>query len=158
MSAEEIQLDRYNKFRGLGLWEEFLVAGGRNKEAREALEKGEPASKRFLAPRRAALCGACLGGWHRQCAAGATAPPPGQSSATSSTCGAGSSVRQPGRQALAPCCRAAAEAPRLPSLLPRAPAAPGAFTAAGTWAPTADDAKFLELCADMEDKWQQVGF
>ena len=24
-----------------GMWEEFLVAGGKNKEAREALEKGE---------------------------------------------------------------------------------------------------------------------
>lgn len=73
MSAEEIQLDRYKKFRELGMWEEFLVAGGRNKEAREALET-----------------------------------------------------------------------------------APGATTAAGTWAPTADDAKFIEMMADMEEKWQQT--
>ena len=29
-------------------------------------------------------------------------------------------------------------------------------TAAGTWAPTADDAKLIEIMADMEDKWQQV--
>jgi hypothetical protein len=36
-------------------------------------------------------------------------------------------------------------------------AAAGATTAAGTWAPTADDAKFIEMLADMEDKWQQVG-
>jgi len=41
MTAEEIQLDRYKKFRTLGMWEEFLVAGGKNKEAREALEQGE---------------------------------------------------------------------------------------------------------------------
>jgi hypothetical protein len=41
------------------------------------------------------------------------------------------------------------------SPLPRA--APGAQTAAGTWAPTADDAKFIEMMADMDDKWQQVG-
>ncbi|EFN53883.1 hypothetical protein CHLNCDRAFT_36222 [Chlorella variabilis] len=73
MSAEEVQLDRYSKFRQLGMWEEFLVAGGKNKEAREALQT-----------------------------------------------------------------------------------APGATTAAGTWAPTADDAKFIEMVADMEDKWQQT--
>lgn len=71
MSSEEVQLDRYKKFRSLGMWEEFLVAGGKNKEAREALE-----------------------------------------------------------------------------------GAPGATTAAGTWAPTADDAAFIEMMADMEDKWQ----
>jgi hypothetical protein len=41
MTAEEVQLDRYSKFRKLGMWEEFLVAGGKNKEAREALESGE---------------------------------------------------------------------------------------------------------------------
>ena len=40
MSAEEVQLDRYSKFRQLGMWEEFLVAGGKNKEAREALQTG----------------------------------------------------------------------------------------------------------------------
>ncbi|PRW39371.1 CTP-phosphoethanolamine cytidylyltransferase isoform A [Chlorella sorokiniana] len=73
MTAEEIQLDRYKKFRTLGLWEEFLVAGGKNKEAREALEK-----------------------------------------------------------------------------------AAGATTKAGTWAPTEDDAKFIEMMADMEEKWQQT--
>lgn len=73
MTAEEVQLDRYSKFRKLGMWEEFLVAGGKNKEAREALES-----------------------------------------------------------------------------------AAGATTAAGTWAPTADDAKFIEMMADMEDKWQQT--
>ena len=32
-------LDRYSKFRKLGMWEEFLVSGGRNKEAREARDK-----------------------------------------------------------------------------------------------------------------------
>ena len=32
--------------------------------------------------------------------------------------------------------------------------APGAYTAAGTYAPTADDAKFIEMMADMEEKWQ----
>ena len=42
MTADEIRLDRYSKFRKLGMWEEFLVAGGKNKEAREALSKGEP--------------------------------------------------------------------------------------------------------------------
>lgn len=70
MSAEEIQLSRYQKFRRLGMWEEFLVRGGNNVEAREA--------------------------------------------------------------------RAAA---------------PGAYTAAGTWAPTPDDAKYIESLADMEEKW-----
>lgn len=35
-------------------------------------------------------------------------------------------------------------------------AAAGATTKAGTWAPTEDDAKFLEMMADMEEKWQQV--
>lgn len=34
-----------------------------------------------------------------------------------------------------------------------APQAPGATTTAGTWAPTADDAKYIEVLADMEDKW-----
>lgn len=43
-------------------------------------------------------------------------------------------------------------------MLPPAAAAAGATTAAGTWAPTADDAKFIEMVADMEDKWQQVGY
>jgi acetyl-CoA carboxylase carboxyl transferase subunit alpha len=71
MTAEEIMLDRYSKFRKLGMFEEFLVQGGRNKEAREALET-----------------------------------------------------------------------------------APGAYTAAGTWAPTADDAKFIEMMADMNEKWE----
>jgi hypothetical protein len=41
MSADEVRLDRYAKFRQLGQWEEFLVAGGKNKEAREALATGE---------------------------------------------------------------------------------------------------------------------
>lgn len=72
MSAEEIMLDRYMKFRKLGMFEEFLVRGGDRKGARDALEK-----------------------------------------------------------------------------------APGAYTAAGTWAPTEDDAKFIEMMADMEDKWQE---
>lgn len=46
-----------------------------------------------------------------------------------------------------------------PALAPRPPAPPaaaGATTKAGTWAPTEDDAKFIEMMADMEDKWQQV--
>ena len=71
MNAEEIMLDRYMKFRKLGMFEEFLVRGGDYKGAREARAK-----------------------------------------------------------------------------------APGAYTAAGTWAPTADDAKFIEMIADMEEKWQ----
>lgn len=71
MTTEEVQLDRYSKFRALGQYEEFLVTGGRNVEAREALDK-----------------------------------------------------------------------------------APGAYTAAGTWAPTLDDAKFIEMLADMDEKWQ----
>jgi len=36
-------------------------------------------------------------------------------------------------------------------------AAAGAATKAGTWAPTVDDAKFIEMMADMEDKWPQGG-
>jgi acetyl-CoA carboxylase carboxyl transferase subunit alpha len=71
MSSEEVMLDRYMKFRKLGMFEEFLVRGGDQKGAKEALEK-----------------------------------------------------------------------------------APGAYTAAGTYAPTADDAKFIEMLADMEEKWQ----
>ena len=71
MTAEEIMLDRYMKFRKLGMFEEFLVRGGDAKGAKEALAK-----------------------------------------------------------------------------------APGAYTAAGTYAPTADDAKFIEMMADMEEKWQ----
>lgn len=71
MTAEEIMLDRYTKFRGLGMFEEFLVRGGDRAAARDALAK-----------------------------------------------------------------------------------ATGALTAAGTWAPTPDDAKYIELVADMEDKWR----
>jgi len=71
MTSEEVMLDRYSKFRKLGLFEEFLVRGGDRAGARDALAK-----------------------------------------------------------------------------------APGATTAAGTWAPTADDAKFIEMIADMEEKWQ----
>ena len=71
MTAEDIMLDRYLKFRKLGMFEEFLVRGGDRKGALDALEK-----------------------------------------------------------------------------------APGAYTAAGTWAPTPDDAKFIELMADMETKWE----
>jgi acetyl-CoA carboxylase carboxyl transferase subunit alpha len=73
MSAEEIMLDRYLKFRKLGMFEEHLVRGGDRKGAKEALEK-----------------------------------------------------------------------------------APGARTNAGTYAPTPDDAEFLEMMADMEEKWQQT--
>ena len=36
MSADEIRLDRYAKFRKLGMFEEFLVAGGKWREARAA--------------------------------------------------------------------------------------------------------------------------
>ena len=36
LSGEEIRLDRYAKFRKLGMWEEFLVRGGQWREAREA--------------------------------------------------------------------------------------------------------------------------
>ena len=36
LSGEEIRLDRYAKFRKLGQWEEFLVQGGKWREAREA--------------------------------------------------------------------------------------------------------------------------
>jgi hypothetical protein len=39
MTTEEVQLDRYSKFRALGQYEEFLVTGGRNVEARVALDK-----------------------------------------------------------------------------------------------------------------------
>lgn len=45
--------------------------------------------------------------------------------------------------------------PALPAP-PSFPAAAGATTKAGTWAPTEDDAKFIEMMADMEEKWQQV--
>ena len=73
MTAEEIMLDRYQKFRKLGLFEEYLVRGGDRAGAKEALAK-----------------------------------------------------------------------------------APGAYTEAGTYAPTADDAEFLEMMTDMEEKWQQT--
>ena len=59
-------------------------------------------------------------------------------------------------------CAPAANSPSLQpnlSLLPCAvcfAAAAGATTKAGTWAPTEDDAKFIEMMADMEEKWQQV--
>jgi hypothetical protein len=68
--GDEIRLDRYAKFRKLGMFEEFLVSGGRWREAREA--------------------------------------------------------------------RAAAG---------------GARTAAGTWAPTADDAALVEAMADADEAW-----
>jgi acetyl-CoA carboxylase carboxyl transferase subunit alpha len=71
MSAEEIQLDRYQKFRKLGRFEEFLVRGGDYAGAAEALAR-----------------------------------------------------------------------------------APGATTAAGTWAPTEDDARYVELVADAEERWR----
>lgn len=71
MSADEIMLDRYNKFRKLGIFEEYLVRGGDREGAKEALSK-----------------------------------------------------------------------------------APGAKTEAGTYAPTSDDAEFLEMMADMEEKWE----
>ena len=35
LSAEEIRLDRYAKFRKLGQYEEFLVQGGQWRDARE---------------------------------------------------------------------------------------------------------------------------
>lgn len=73
MTAEEIMLDRYEKFRKLGMFEEYLVRGGDRLGAREALAK-----------------------------------------------------------------------------------APGATTKAGTYAPTADDAEFLEMMTDMEEKWQET--
>ena len=73
MSAHEIMLDRYMKFRSLGLFEDFYVRGGDRAGAIEALSK-----------------------------------------------------------------------------------APGSYTEAGTWAPTEDDAKFIEMMADMEAKWQTM--
>lgn len=73
MTAEEIMLDRYNKFRKLGMFEEYLVRGGDREGAKEALAK-----------------------------------------------------------------------------------APGAKTKAGTYAPTSDDAEFLEMMTDMEEKWQKT--
>jgi acetyl-CoA carboxylase carboxyl transferase subunit alpha len=73
MSAEEIMLDRYNKFRKLGMFEEYLVRGGDREGAKEALAK-----------------------------------------------------------------------------------APGAHTKAGTYAPTSDDAEFLEMLTDMDEKWQKT--
>lgn len=73
MPAQEIMLDRYMKFRNLGLFEDFYVRGGDRAGAIEALSK-----------------------------------------------------------------------------------ASGAYTEAGTWAPTEDDAKFIELMADMESKWQTM--
>jgi acetyl-CoA carboxylase carboxyl transferase subunit alpha len=73
MSAEEIMLDRYNKFRKLGMFEEYLVRGGDREGAKEALAK-----------------------------------------------------------------------------------APGAKTKAGTYAPTSDDAEFLEMMTDMDEKWQKT--
>lgn len=39
MSESEIRLDRYAKFRKLGMYENFLVQGGQYKEAREEREK-----------------------------------------------------------------------------------------------------------------------
>ena len=39
MTPEEIQLDRYAKFRKLGLFEEFVVKGGNLKDARAEREQ-----------------------------------------------------------------------------------------------------------------------
>lgn len=36
MDEEDIKLDRYAKFRKIGQYEEFLVSGGKYKEARQA--------------------------------------------------------------------------------------------------------------------------
>ena len=44
MSGDEIRLDRYAKFRKLGMFEEFLVSGGRWKEAR-AVRAAAPGAK-----------------------------------------------------------------------------------------------------------------
>ena len=45
LSGEEIRLDRYAKFRKLGQWEEFLVQGGKWREAREARANVRPCSR-----------------------------------------------------------------------------------------------------------------
>jgi len=71
--GDDIRLDRYAKFRKLGMYEEFLVSGGKWREA------------------RAARAGA-----------------------------------------------------------------PGARTAVGTWAPTADDAALIEAIADSDEKWDET--
>lgn len=42
MDASEIKLDRYAKFRRLGRYEEFLVAGGQWAEARQQRENVSP--------------------------------------------------------------------------------------------------------------------
>ena len=55
MTAEEVQLDRYKKFRGLGMFEEFLVAGGKNREAREALATGARGATAAAAARVAGM-------------------------------------------------------------------------------------------------------
>ncbi|RMZ55871.1 hypothetical protein APUTEX25_003837, partial [Auxenochlorella protothecoides] len=71
-SATEIMADRYMKFRHIGVYEEFLVAGGDVEAARAQREE-----------------------------------------------------------------------------------APGAYTKAGTWAPTEADARYIEKCADADEKWEQ---
>ena len=42
LSAEEIRLDRYAKFRKLGQYEEFLVQGGQWRDAREQRAQVRP--------------------------------------------------------------------------------------------------------------------
>ena len=48
MTGDEVALDRYSKFRKLGMFEEFLVTGGKNKEARELLGKSERVCARVV--------------------------------------------------------------------------------------------------------------
>ena len=47
LSAEEIRLDRYAKFRKLGQYEEFLVQGGQWRDAREQRAQVRPQLDRF---------------------------------------------------------------------------------------------------------------
>ena len=55
LSAEEIRLDRYAKFRKLGQYEEFLVQGGQWQDARE-----QRAQVRHLSTAASSWCPLCM--------------------------------------------------------------------------------------------------
>lgn len=143
------------------------MAGGKNKEAREALSKGEFGPNGKLSPRgRNAHAAAALGEKthsHTQLqlwGKGSSAPGRWRQAAPAAVPAPRALCGRPPRDCstAAPRYRASLApqlAHNLHPVLPPA-AAPGATTKAGTWAPTEDDAKFIELMVDMEEKWQQV--
>lgn len=151
-SATEIMADRYMKFRHIGVYEEFLVAGGDVEAARAQREEvGAGLVGRGVGGGGESVCGGWVGHVCGTVKAGdSTSLAPGGRS-RQSVGGAGPALYPSRHSERPPAASQPLSSPPIPPFQ-----APGAYTKAGTWAPTEADARYIEKCADADEKWEQV--